>query len=68
MDYGSGPYNVTIPSGVIITSFNVSITNDDTWEDTEAFFLIIRSESLPDGVISPRPTATIIILDDDCKE
>ena len=49
-------------------SFNISINNDDTFEDNETFTLIINTSSLPSHVIVGSPgQATVTIVDDDCK-
>ena len=63
-DYQSGPYSVSFPAGVTRVSFNISIYNDDVWEDSEKFTLTINAESLPDGIIIGSPS-TVIIRNDD---
>ena len=68
-DYHSGPYEVTFPAGVTIVSFNISIHDDDEYEDDEKFILTINSDSLPDGITtdSPSRVTTIIVNDGMCK-
>ena len=67
-DYDSGPYTITFPSGVTNASFNVTIVDNDQYESTETFYLIINSFSLPhDMYISNPGHAIVIISDDDCE-
>ena len=51
-------------------SFNISIHDDDLYENNENFTLIINTDSLPDGIItgSPSRAAMIIINDGKCME
>ena len=68
MDYTSGPYNVTIPTGETTAAFNVPIKDDDILEGDENFILIIHSTSLPKSVTPGNPDeATVTIVDDDRK-
>ena len=67
-DYDSGPYIITFPSGVTNASFIVTIVDNDQYESTETFYLIINSFSLPhDMYISNPGHAIVIISDDDCE-
>ena len=67
MDYTSGPYSVTFPAGVINVPFNISINDDNIFEENENFTLTINS-SLPTGVMVGNPgQATVTIVDNDCK-
>ena len=67
MDYTSGPYSVTFPAGVTSVPFNVTINNDNVFEDNENFTLTINS-SLPTGVMAGNPgQATVTIVDNDRK-
>ena len=67
-DYDSGPYTVTFPSGVTNASFNVTIIDNDQYENTESFYLIINSFSLPHKMYISNPGyAIVIISDDDCE-
>ena len=67
-DYDSGPYTVTFPSGVTNASFNVTIIDNDQYESTETFYLIIDSFSLPHNMYISNPGhAIVIISDDDCE-
>ena len=67
MDYTSGPYSVTFPAGVISVPFNISINDDNIFEENENFTLTINS-SLPTGVMVGNPgQATVTIVDNDCK-
>ena len=67
MDYTSGPYSVILPAGVMSVPFNISLNDDNIFEDSEIFMLTIKS-SLPNGVMSGNPDqATVIIMDNDCK-
>jgi len=68
VDYDSGPYNVTFPTGVTTVPFNVSINNDNIYEGDENFTVTIDSSSLPDGVTRGDPgSTTVTIVNDDCK-
>ena len=67
-DYDSGPYTVTFPSGVTNASFNVTIIDNGQYENTESFYLIINSFSLPHNIYISNPGhAIVIISDDDCE-
>ena len=67
MDYTSGPYSVILPAGEISVPFNISVNDDNIFEDIEIFMLTINS-SLPNDVVSGNPDqATVIIMDNDCK-
>ena len=67
MDYTSGPYSVTFPAGVMSVPFNISINDDNIFEENENFTLTINS-SLPTGVMVGNPgQATMTIVDNDCK-
>ena len=67
-DYSPGPYMLTIPSGDISVSFNLSITDDDILETKEEFLLSIDPSSLPDGVtVGSEGNTTVIIVDNNGK-
>ena len=67
MDYTSGPYSVTFPAGVTNVPFNISIIDDNIFEENENFTLTINS-SLPTGVMVGNPDqATVTIVDNDRK-
>ena len=67
VDYTSGPYSVILPAGEISVPFNISVNDDNIFEDSEIFMLTINS-SLPNDVVSGNPDqATVIIMDNDCK-
>ena len=67
MDYSSGPYYVTFPTKVTSVPFNISINDDNIFEENENFTLTINS-SLPTGVMVGNPgQATLTIMDNDCK-
>ena len=67
-DYDSGPYTVTFPSGVANASFNVTIIDNDQYESTETFYLIINSFSLPYNMYISNPSQAIVIISDDDSE
>ena len=49
-------------------SFNISIHDDNMYEDDENFTLTINNDSLPDGIITGSPSTVIMIIrDDDSK-
>ena len=67
MDYTSGLYSVTFPAGVMSVLFNISINDDNIFEDNENFTLTINL-SLPRSVMVGHPgQASVIIVDNDCK-
>ena len=67
MDYTSGPYSITFPTGVMSISFSISINDDNIFEENENFTLTINS-SLPTGVMVGNPgQATVTIVNNDCK-
>jgi len=65
-DYNFGPYNITIPAGMINASFNISISPDNILEGNELFSLTIDQTSLLTVVISDNSTL-VMIIDDDRK-
>ena len=70
MDYGSGPYTVTFPAGVTRVPFDISINDDEIFELSEIFRLVIDSSSLPTGGTVDNPgsaVVTIIIIHNDRK-
>ena len=68
MDYGSGPYTVMFPAGVIRVPFNVSINDDMISEANEDFMLTIDPASLPTGGSVGTPgSAVVTIIDNDRK-
>ena len=68
MDYTSGPYTVTIPAEQTTATFNVSITDDDTFEGNEIFMLTINSSSPPTGLTTGDPyQATVTIFEEGKK-
>ena len=67
MDYTSGPYSVTFHAGVTSIPFNISINDDNIFEENENLNLTINS-SLPTGVlVGNAGQATVIIVDNDRK-
>ena len=69
MDYGSGPYTVTIPAGMTSVPFNISITDDGILEGNEDFMLTINPSPLPTGVSVGSPDqATVTIVDVGSKQ
>ena len=68
-DYVSGPYFVKLTAGMTHFPFEVSIVDDDKWEENENFFLTIDESSLPCNVtVGNQHKSTVTILDDDGKE
>ena len=56
------------PAGVTKGSIRISISNDRTVEDNEAFQIVINTDSLPNGIVTGNPSkATVIIRNDDSK-
>ena len=68
-DYGSGPYNATIPAGQTRTTFDVPITDNDIVEGDEDFTLTIDPSSLRSNVTVGDPDQTTVTkVDDDSKQ
>jgi len=68
MDYDSGPYPVTFLAGVTSVTFDVPIHDDSILEKNENFMLTINLSTLPTYVTVGDPgSATVTIVDDDCK-
>ena len=69
MDYGSGPYTVTIPAGTTSVPFNIPINDDMILEGNEDFMLTIIPSSLPTNVsVSSPDQATVTIVDVGSKQ
>ena len=47
VDYVSGPYKITLPSGMTKAPLCIPITRDGALEGTESFKLFIKNNSLP---------------------
>ena len=61
-DY-TGGYNATFPAGMTDTSLTITILNDDVYEDSERFDVII-SNALPNRVtMGTIRRATVTIID-----
>ena len=69
VDYGSGPYTVTIPAGNQTVVLDISIIDDNMLEINETFELSVQSTSLPrvfPSRTSRNPSmTTVYIIDDD---
>lgn len=65
-DYNAGPYNIMIPAGETRVLFNVTIIDDNIYEDLEQFFLTIpTTQSLPDGIYFGNNLTTLIFIEND---
>ena len=65
MDYDSGPYTATFLAGQTTATFEVPITDDNTFEGNETFMLNIDSSSLPTGLTTGNPDqATVTIFEE----
>ena len=65
VDYNAGPYNIMIPAGETRVLFNVTIIDDNIYEDHEQFVLTIpTTQSLPDGVYFGSNLTTRISIED----
>ena len=68
VDYDSGPYTVRFTAGVIRTTFNVPINDDNILEDDEMFNLDVDSSTLPTGfTVGAISNSSVTIEKDDCK-
>ena len=68
-DYQRGPFSVTIPAGEISVPFNISIIDDNIFEENESFTLTIESSSLPSRfLLQPDCVLIITIVDNDGGE
>jgi len=67
-DYNSGPYVLLFPTGVTSVSFNITVYNDNIFEDNETFVLAIDPFSLPNRIsLVPNCALVVTIVDNDCK-
>ena len=67
-DYESGPYSVTIKRGETSAVFCIEIYNDSMFEMNEEFTMSINNNTLHTDIVLMQPyTATITIVDDECK-
>ena len=68
IDYNSGPYSVTFPTGTTNALFTIPIADDNITENTEAFLLNINPVSLSNNLIfGDHGGAVVTIVDNDCK-
>ena len=64
MDYNSGPYTVQFDVGLMRATLNISINNDNIFEDNEMFSIGIDSSSLPNRVtIGNHSLSTVTIIE-----
>ena len=69
MDFYFGSHIIYFDIRMTIVQFNVSINDDDIFEDDETFNLSINLSTLPNKVIIGSPSqTTVIIVDDDGKK
>ena len=67
VDYTFGSYSITFPAGMMSFLFNISINDDNIFEENENFTLTIDS-SLPTGfMVGNHSQATMTIVDNDRK-
>ena len=60
--------DVIFPAGQTTATFSVNMINDEIFEDSETFRIMILEVSLPYGVVLGRKrSAVVTILDDDGK-
>ena len=65
MDYGSVDTTLLFAACEIRSCMNVSITNDDTLENTESFFVNLNSNGLDSRIRLDPTRGEIDILDED---
>ena len=64
VDYNSGPYTVQFDVGVMRATLNISINDDNIFEDNEMFIVSINSSSLPNRVtIGSHSQSTVTIIE-----
>ena len=69
IDYDSGSYTITIPSGQTSATFSIAINDDNILEMNENFGLFINEHSLSTRVIVGNLNqATVTIVDNDGKK
>ena len=66
-DYHSVPHNITFPAGVTDRLINATLQNDNIFEFTENFSIIISINPTPLDISINRNTALVNISDDDRK-
>ena len=66
-DYHSVPHNITFPAGVTDKLINLSLQDDNIFEFTENFSIIISINSIPLNISVNRNIAIVDIRDDDRK-
>ena len=64
MDYVSGQYNITIPTGSTNATFNISIIDDNLFEGDEEFYLIIDQSLSLSGITIGSPYRAVVNLFD----
>ena len=63
-----GPYTVVLLTNMTYVTFNISITDDTMFEESENFTLTITDTGLPSNVTVGYPDqATVTIINDDGK-
>ena len=67
-DYDSGPYSVTIKEGDTHAEFCIDIHNDTDLNMDRTFTISINESKLHTDIVVKEPfSATVTILDDECK-
>ena len=64
-DYTTGPYSVTISTGMTHASYDIFVSDDNVLEDDENFVILINP-SLPNGItVGEINQATVTVVNDD---
>ena len=68
-DHVSGSQYVTIPINTISYPFNTTIMDDDLFESTESFELVINHRTLPNRIFRADPYSSTVFIenDEECK-
>lgn len=68
-DYESRPYSLSFSQDITRIPFKISISNDEIYEDTESFNVIIDPSSLSNSVTVDYPSeVAVFIMDDDGRK
>ena len=64
-DHASGSHYVTIPINTISYPFNTTIMDDDLFESTESFELVVNHRTLPERIFRADPYSSTVFIEND---
>jgi len=67
IDYHSVPESITFPAGITSRPINITLIDNDIFEDTKTFSITIQIDPVSFPVVIENDTAVVVIQNDDGK-